>query len=231
MREIEKTVRERLFALQDLEYQAFQSKLIPTAPPETVIGVRTPALRKLAKELSREPATAEFLECLPHKYLEENSLHGFLIETLRDYDKTVRALDAFLPYVDNWATCDLMSPKVFRKHLPELYEQIQLWLRSSHPYTVRFGEEMLMTWFLDDPAFRPEVLELASSVRSEEYYVNMMTAWFFATALAKQYDAALPYIEGRRLDDWTHNKAIQKAAESYRVPPERKAYLKTLKVK
>lgn len=231
MREIEKTVRERLFALQDLEYQAFQSKLIPTVPPETVIGVRTPALRKLAKELSREPATAEFLECLPHEYLEENSLHGFLIETLRDYDKTVRALDAFLPYVDNWATCDLMSPKVFRKHLPELYEQIQLWLRSSHPYTVRFGEEMLMTWFLDDPAFRPEVLELASSVRSEEYYVNMMTAWFFATALAKQYDAALPYIEGRRLDDWTHNKAIQKAAESYRVPLERKAYLKTLKVK
>ncbi len=231
MREIERTVRERLFALQDPEYQAFQSKLIPTVPRSKVIGVRTPALRKLAKELSREPATAEFLECLPHEYLEENSLHGFLIETLRDYGETVRALDAFLPCVDNWATCDLMSPKVFRKHLPELYGQIQLWLRSSHPYTVRFGEGMLMTWFLDDPAFRPEVLELAASVRSEEYYVNMMTAWFFATALAKQYDAALPYIEGRLLDGWTHNKAIQKAAESYRVPPEHKAYLKTLKVK
>ncbi len=230
MREIEKTVRERLFALQDPEYQAFQSKLIPTVPRSKVIGVRTPALRKLAKELSREPAAAEFLECLPHEYLEENSLHGFLIGTLQDYGETVRALDAFLPCVDNWATCDLMSPKVFRKHLPELYEQIQLWLRSSHPYTVRFGEEMLMTWFLDE-AFRPEVLELAASVRSEEYYVNMMTAWFFATALAKQYDAALPYIEGRRLDGWTHNKAIQKAAESYRVPPEHKAYLKTLKVK
>jgi len=228
---VENTVRERLFALQDLEYQKFQSKLIPNVPPETVIGVRTPALRKLAKELSKEPLAGEFMTNLPHQYLEENSLHGFLIETIRDYDETIRALDAFLPYVDNWATCDLISPKVFRKHLPELYAQIPLWLRSPHPYTIRFGEGMLMRWFLDEPSFRPEVLELAASVRSEEYYVNMMTAWFFATALTKQYDAALPYIEGRVLDVWVHNKTIQKAAESYRVSPERKAYLKTLKVK
>jgi len=228
---VENTVQERLFALQDLEYQKFQSKLIPNVPRSTVIGVRTPALRKLAKELSKEPLAGEFMACLPHRYLEENSLHGFLIETIRDYDEAIRALDAFLPYVDNWATCDLISPKVFRKHLPELYRQIPRWLQSSHPYTIRFGEGMLLRWFLDEPAFRPEALELAASVRSEEYYVNMMTAWFFATALTKQYDAALPYIEGHRLEAWTHNKAIQKAAESCRVPAERKAYLKTLKIK
>ena len=230
MKAIEQTIRARLFALQDETYQAFQAKLIPNVPPETVIGVRTPDLRKLAKELSKDPAAAEFLTCLPHAYLEENNLHGFLIEAMKDYGEVIRALEEFLPYVDNWATCDLMSPKVFKKHLPELYEQIPLWLRSEHPYTVRFGLEMLMRWYLDGD-FRPEVLELAAGVRSEEYYVNMMTAWFFATALAKRHDETLPYLTGRRLDVWTHNKAIQKAVESYRVTPEQKAFLRTLKIK
>ena len=165
MKAIEQTIRARLFALQGETYQVFQAKLIPNVPPETVIGVRTPDLRKLAKELSKDPAAAEFLTCLPHAYLEENNLHGFLIEAMKDYGEVIRALEEFLPYVDNWATCDLMSPKVFKKHLPELYEQIPMWLRSEHPYTVRFGLEMLMRWYLDGD-FRPEVLELAAGVRS-----------------------------------------------------------------
>ena len=202
---------------------------MPTVDPDTVIGVRMPALRKLAKDFAETPEAAEFLKALPHRYYEENNLHGLLISAMRDYDRAVAALDAFLPYVDNWATCDLIRPKVFQKHLPELLEKIQVWLASDHTYTVRFGLEMLMTCYLDD-AFRPEYLELAAGVRSGEYYVNMMIAWYFATALAKQYDAALPYLRERRLDPWTHNKAIQKAIESCRVTGEQKAYLRTLKV-
>lgn len=230
MDEIVQTVRDRLFALRDVPYQAFQCRLLPTLPAEAVIGVRTPELRKLARELAREPGGMEFLNALPHRYLEENSLHGFLIEQLQDYGETIQALNAFLPHVDNWATCDLMSPKVFRKHLPELCVQIPLWLRSDWPYTVRFGLETLMRWYLDE-AFCPEVLELAAGVRSEEYYVRMMTAWFFATALAKQYRAALPYLTDRRLEPWTHNKAIQKAIESRRFTPEQKDFLRTLKIR
>ena len=202
---------------------------MPTVDPDTVIGVRMPALRKLVKDFAETPEAAEFLKALPHRYYEENNLHGLLISAMRDYDRAVAALDAFLPYVDNWATCDLIRPKVFQKHLPELLEKIQVWLASDHTYTVRFGLEMLMTCYLDD-AFRPEYLELAAGVRSGEYYVNMMIAWYFATALAKQYDAALPYLRERRLDPWTHNKAIQKAIESCRVTDEQKAYLRTLKV-
>ena len=202
---------------------------MPTVDPDTVIGVRMPALRKLVKDFAETPEAAEFLKALPHRYYEENNLHGLLISAMRDYDRAVAALDAFLPYVDNWATCDLIRPKVFQKHLPELLEKIQVWLASDHTYTVRFGLEMLMTCYLDD-AFRPEYLELAAGVRSGEYYVNMMIAWYFATALAKQYDAALPYLRERRLDPWTHNKAIQKAIESCRVTGEQKAYLRTLKV-
>ena len=202
---------------------------MPTVDPDTVIGVRMPALRKLAKDFAETPEAAEFLKALPHRYYEENNLHGLLISAMRDYDRAVAALDAFFPYVDNWATCDLIRPKVFQKHLPELLEKIQVWLASDHTYTVRFGLEMLMTCYLDD-AFRPEYLELAAGVRSGEYYVNMMIAWYFATALAKQYDAALPYLRERRLDPWTHNKAIQKAIESCRVTGEQKAYLRTLKV-
>ncbi|MGI6012866.1 MAG: DNA alkylation repair protein [Oscillospiraceae bacterium] len=218
----------RLFALQDLQYREFHCKLIPTVDPKTVIGVRTPALRKLAKELSDLPETAEFLQSLPHKYYEENNLHGFLITSIRDYDRLVAALDAFLPHVDNWATCDLLRPKVFQKHLLELLDQIKRWIQSDHTYTIRFGIEMLMTFYLDEQ-FQSKYLELVSEVQSEEYYVKMMVAWYFATALAKQYDAVLPYIEEQRLDIWTHNKTIQKAIESYRVTAEQKQYLRTLK--
>jgi 3-methyladenine DNA glycosylase AlkD len=227
---IEEEIRRRLFELRDLKYKEFASKLIPTVNPETVIGVRTPDLRKLAKEFSKIPEASEFLNILPHVYYEENNLHGFLIETLRDYDAAVAAVDRFLPYIDNWATCDLISPKLFKKHLPELYEKIKIWLKSGRIYTVRFGIGMLMSFYLDDD-FRPDLLELVAGIRSDEYYVNMMIAWYFATALTKQYGAALPYLRERRLEKWTHNKSIQKAIESYRISDEVKAYLRTLKIK
>lgn len=221
-------IREKLFALQDLGYRDFTAKLTPTVAPETIIGVRTPDLRRLARSLKGSPQAAVFLQTLPHHWYEENNLHGFLIETLKDFDQTIAALDAFLPYVDNWATCDLMRPKIFAKHLPRLREEILRWLASAHPYTVRFGLEMLMTFFLDD-AFAPEYLDWAAQVDWDEYYVNMMVAWFFATALAKQYPAALPYVQEGRLGPWVHNKTIQKAVESRRITPEQKAYLKTLR--
>jgi 3-methyladenine DNA glycosylase AlkD len=235
---MEKTISDRLFELQDLKYRDFQCKLMPTVNPETVIGVRTPELRKLAKEFAKEPGNTpraetpamEFLKILPHNYYEENNLHGFLIEQIKDYDTCIAALDAFLPYVDNWATCDLMTPKVFKKHLPELLEKIKEWLASGRTYTIRFAIEMLMSFYLDEQ-FKPEYLELVAGVRSQEYYVNMMIAWYFATALAKQYSASLPIIEQHRLDTWANNKAIQKAIESYRITDEQKAYLRTLKVK
>ncbi|HEX2938628.1 MAG TPA: DNA alkylation repair protein [Ruminiclostridium sp.] len=229
MCDIAKTIQSSLFELQDLKYRDFQCKLMPTVNPDTVIGVRTPELRKLAKKFAKMPEIAEFLDVLPHKYYEENNLHGFLLETIKDYDRVVAALDKFLPYVDNWATCDLMSPKVFKKHLPELLEKIKVWLKSDHTYTVRFGIEMLMSFYLDE-YFEPEYLVLVSGVKSEEYYVKMMIAWYFATALAKQYDFSLPFIEQHRLDKWEHNKAIQKAIESYRITDDQKAYLRTLKV-
>jgi Predicted DNA alkylation repair enzyme len=226
----EDEIRRRLFALQDLKYKEFQCKLIPTVNPETVIGVRTPDLRKLAKEVSKTPDALEFLKILPHTYYEENNLHGFLIETIKDYDTAVAAIDTFLPYIDNWATCDLISPKTFQKHLPELYEKIRVWLKSNRTFAVRFGIEMLMSFYLDEH-FTSEALELVADIRSEEYYVNMMIAWYFATALAKQYDAALPYIQNQRMEKWTHNKAIQKAIESYRISDEAKTCLRMLKVK
>lgn len=221
--------QQRLFALQDLSYRDFQAKLIPTVDPETVIGIRTPALRKLARELAKGEDVQSFLDGLPHQYYDENNLHAFLIEQCKDFDRTVALLDAFLPYVDNWATCDLCSPKVFAKHLPELLPHIMRWTASNQTYTIRFGLEMLMRYYLDG-AFQPAYLELAASLRSEEYYVNMMIAWFFATALAKQYDAALPYLAERRLEAWTHNKTIQKAVESNRISSEQKGYLKTLRL-
>jgi 3-methyladenine DNA glycosylase AlkD len=227
---IQEKIQARLFELQDLKYKDFNCKLIPTVNPDTVIGVRTPALRKLARELSKEPEIGEFLKILPHDYYEEKNLHGFLIETIKDYNTVIRMLEEFLPYVDNWATCDLISPKVFKKHLPELRGEIQHWLKSGRTYTVRFGIEMLMSFYLEDE-FRPEILELVASVQSEEYYVKMMIAWFFATALVKQYDATLPIIEDKKLEKWTHNKTIQKALESYRISGERKTYLRSLKIK
>lgn len=229
MTNTEQAVRDRLFRMQDLSYRKFQCKLMPTVDPETVIGVRTPELRKFAKEFAKTPEAADFMRGLPHKYYEENNLHGFLIEGMRDYGQTVAALDAFLPYVDNWATCDLMRPRAFKKHLPELLEQIKVWLASGDTYTVRFAIEMLMTFYLDE-LFQPEYPAMAAEVRSGEYYVNMMIAWYFATALAKQYDAVLPYLQKKRLAPWTHNKAIQKAVESRRLSDEQKACLRSLKL-
>lgn len=223
-------IQKRLFALQDPGYKAFHCKLMPTVDPNTVIGVRTPLLRALARELSGTPQAEAFLTQLPHQYYDENNLHGFLLERCKDFDRAVALVDEFLPYVDNWATCDLCSPKVFRKRRPQLLAHIRRWMESSHTYTVRFGMEMLMTHFLDED-FQEEYLAWVAAARSEEYYVNMMIAWFFATALTKQYDAALPYIEQRRLDPWTHNKAIQKARESYRVPAQHKDHLNRLKVR
>ena len=226
-------IQQRLFELQDTEYKAFHAKLMPTVSLDVIIGVRTPALRKLAKELWRElpgDDVQSFLETLPHEYYEENNLHGFFIESIKDYEDCVRALDAFLPYVDNWATCDLMSPKVLGKYPAKLLEKVRLWLADSHPYTVRFAIGMLMRFYLDKE-FDIAYPEMVAGVQSEEYYVNMMRAWYFATALAKQYEAVLPYIEENRLDVWTHNKAIQKAVESLRITPEQKSYLKGLKRK
>ncbi len=227
---IEQAVRERLFALQDKEYRAFHSRLMPDTDPETIIGVRTPQLRRFAREFGKTKEAAEFLKLLPHTYYEENNLHGFLIEEIRDYDTCVAFLDEFLPYIDNWATCDMVFPKVLKKHLTELLPVIRGWISSDRTYTVRYGIGLLMKLYLGE-AFTPEYLQMVASVKSEEYYVNMMIAWYFATALALQYEAALPYIEERRLAPWTHNKTIQKAVESYRIPQERKGYLRTLRIK
>ena len=222
------SVREELFALQDAAYADFQAKLTPGIPRESFIGVRVPEVRKLAKRLIKEPETKEFLRELPHPYYDENMLHGLLLSEMKDINVCIAAVDEFLPYVDNWAVCDIMSPKVFRKNKKALLEKIKEWSSSEKTYTCRFGIEMLMTYFLDED-FDPEYLAIPASVHSEEYYVKMMIAWFFATALAKQWDAAVKYLVDQRLDLWTHNKTIQKARESYRITPEQKEYLKTLK--
>jgi Predicted DNA alkylation repair enzyme len=226
----EKKIQAKLFALQDPAYKGFQAKLIPTVDPDTVIGVRTPALRMLAKELFGTLEADAFLQVLPHRYYDENNLHGFLVERIGDYNTAVEAIDVFLPYVDNWATCDLMSPKVFKKHRSELILNIPRWMASTQTYTVRFGIEMLMAHFLEGD-FLPEYPAWVAELRSEEYYVNMMIAWYFATALCKQWDAVIPFFRENRLDKWTHNKAIQKAVESYRITDEQKQYLRTLRVK
>ena len=223
-------IEKRLFEMQDTEYRDFQSKLMPTVEKGRIIGVRTPSLRKLAKELAKQPVSDAFLNGLPHKYYEEDNLHAFLLEQIKDFDRAVCEIDRFLPYVDNWATCDMMSPKVLLRYPDRLIEKIDVWLSSGDTYAVRFGIKMLMSGFLDD-RFLPEYADRVAAVRSDEYYVKMMAAWYFATALSKQYEAVLPYITEYRLDTWTHNKAIQKALESNRITPERKAYLRTLKIK
>ena len=230
MSEVEARIRARLFAMQDLKYRDFAAKLIPTVEKERVIGVRTPQLRKYAAELSKTEDAAAFMALLPHLYQEENNLHGFLIERIADCDACVAALDAFLPYVDNWATCDSIRPSCFRRNRPRLIGEIRRWMASEQTYAVRFGIEMLMCFHLDE-AFDSACLAWVAELRSEEYYVNMMIAWFFATALAKQWDATLPYIERRRLDPWVHNKAIQKAIESYRIPEDRKIWLRAQKIR
>ena len=224
------SIRETLFSLREEKFAAFQARLIPNVAPERVIGVRTPALRKLAKTLRGSGEAEEFLKALPHEFFEENNLHAFLLCEMKDFEACVQAVEDFLPYVDNWATCDQMSPGVFRKNKQALLPHIRRWIASEQCYTRRFGIGMLMSHFLDED-FREEYLSLVSDIRSEEYYVNMMIAWYFATALAKQYEAALPYLENRRLDPWVHNKAIQKALESFRVSDGHKTYLKTLKIR
>lgn len=221
-------IREMLCAEKDIAYRDFQAKLIPTIDKETVIGARTPALRKMAKQLAKREDIGAFLEALPHIYFEENQLHAFIIAERKDFAQCMEELCAFLPYVDNWATCDQMSPKVFKKYRQELLPHIREWIASDKTYSVRFGIGMLMAHFLDED-FDMAYPEMVSKIRSEEYYVNMMIAWYFATALAKQYEAVLPYIEEKRLETWTHNKAIQKAVESYRITPEQKGYLRGLK--
>jgi len=223
-------IQERLFALQDKKYRAFAVKLSPSVNPDSVIGVRLPELRKLAKELKGSGEAAEFLSELPHTYFEEYHLHSFLLAPEKDFDTALAQLERFLPYVDNWAVCDSIRIKAFEKQPERLLPHIDRWLNSDHTYTVRNAIVCLMNYFLND-RFDACYLEKVAAVRSQEYYVNMMIAWYFATALAKQYDAAVRYIEGNRLDRWTHNKAIQKAIESYRVTDEHKAYLKGLRRK
>ncbi len=223
-------IQEKLFELQDLKYRDFHSKLMPTVNKEKIIGVRTPVLRKFAKEINKSDLKAEFLKTLPHKYYEENNLHAFLIEQIKDYDECVSALDTFLPYVDNWATCDMMTPKILGKKPDKLYPKIREWIKSSHTYTIRFGIVTLMKFFMND-RLDEKYLKLILSIKSDEYYVNMAIAWYIATALASNWDMVIPYIEKQKFDKWIHNKSIQKAIESYRITPEQKNYLKSLKIK
>lgn len=222
------SIRNRLFELQDLQYKAFHSQLMPNIDPERIIGIRIPLLRKLAKELSGTSEAEIFLRTLPHEYYEENNLHAFLIESIRSYDECIAELNEFLPFVDNWATCDSLRPKIFKKHLPELEKQSFLWIDSDKTYTIRFGIECLMVYFLGEE-FKAVHAEKVASVNCSEYYVSMMVAWYFATALAKQYDSVIPYIENRILDPETHRRTIQKAIESYRLTDNQKQYLKSLK--
>lgn len=221
-------IEEKLLSMQDIPYRDFQQKLIPSIDPETIIGVRTPALRGLAREMAGTREAADFLSALPHRFFEENQLHAFLIARERNFERCLTLVNRFLPYVDNWATCDQLSPKALQRDLPQLLDDIRGWLASDHPYTVRFGVNCLMQGYLGE-AFDPEYLEMVAALRHEDYYVKMGVAWYFATALALQYDAALPYIEQRRLELWTHNKAIQKAIESRRITPEQKETLRALK--
>lgn len=221
-------IQQELFAKQDTAYRDFQAKLIPTLKDGSMIGVRTPELRKMAKQYAKCEDIDTFLTALPHSYFDENQLHAFILSERKDFAQCMTELTCFLPYVDNWATCDQLSPKVFKKHRQELLPYIREWIASDKTYVVRFAIGMLMEHFLDDD-FDTLYPETVSKIRSEEYYINMMIAWYFATALAKQYEAALPFIENVRLAPWTHNKAIQKAVESLRITPEQKAYLKSLK--
>ena len=223
-------IQKELFLLQDKEYMKFLSKLTPNVPEDTIIGVRIPEIRKLAKKLVRNNEYEDFLKELPHKYYDENLLHGAIISENKDFENCIELLNSFLPFVDNWAVCDTISPKIFKKHKKELIEKIKEWSQSDKTYTCRFGVEMLMTHFLDED-FKKEYLEMVANIHSEEYYVKMVIAWFFATALTKQWDYAVIYLENNRLDVWVHNKTIQKARESLRILEDKKGYLKGLKRK
>ncbi len=222
------TIQNRLFELQDKEYAAFQSKLIPTLAKDKIIGVRIPAARKLAMQVIKDGLANAFLKDLPHVFYDENILHSLLISEIKDYSECIRQVDVFLPYVDNWAVCDIIAPKVFKKNRQELIGKIKEWSSARQTYTCRFGLGILMCHYLDQD-FVEEYLEIPALVQSDDYYVKMMVAWFFATALSKQWDAALPYLIKNRLDPWTHNKTIQKARESFRITKEQKIYLKELK--
>ena len=226
---ITEEIRKDLFSLQDIKYREFQVKLIPGCEIEKMIGVRTPDLKALAKKYFKTDGTEEFLHDLPHKYFDEDQLHAFIISLIKDFESCVKEVDGFLPYVNNWATCDQMSPVIFKKHREELLPHIKRWIASDETYTIRFGIGMLMQHFLDD-AFDESYPEMVANVSSDEYYVNMMRAWYFATALAKQYETALPYITEYRLDAWTHNKTISKAVDSYRITDEQKSFLKGLRL-
>jgi 3-methyladenine DNA glycosylase AlkD len=213
---------------QDEKYGQFQRKLLPTVDPSKIIGVRTPVLRRMAKQFKKNELCADFLSELPHTYFEENLLQGILISENVDFRNCIQQLERFLPYMDNWAVCDQTSPKVFKKHKDELLTYIREWLDSEHVYTVRFAIGMLMRHFLDED-FKQEYLDMVTGIRSDEYYINMEIAWYMATALAKQWEAAVPYLEAQTMERWVHNRTIQKARESYRISEEQKRYLKTLK--
>lgn len=221
-------IREELILLGEEKYRDFSVMLIPAVKKESIIGIRIPALRAYANRIYKDAQASEFMRDLPHVYFEENNLHAFLIEKIGDYGECIKELDLFLPYVDNWSTCDSMRPRIFASHKSELIYDIRRWISSEHSYTIRFGIEMLMVHFLGD-AFKTEYADAVADIRSDEYYVNMMIAWYFATALAKNWDEAVKYIEKGRLSDWVHNKAIGKATESYRITSDQKAYLRTLK--
>lgn len=227
--EVEKEMLNAILAARDEEYADFTAKLIPNVPRESIIGVRTPQLRSIAKRFGKNAGIDEFLSALPHEYHEQNLVHAYIAESIGDFDSAVKTIEACLPYVTNWAVCDSMTPRIFAKHTGELLPIIKKWLQSAHPYTVRFGLRMLMCFYLEKE-FASEINALAASVCSEEYYVNMMQAWYFATALAKQYDSTVPFVEERRLSPWVHNKTIQKAVESFRITAEQKAHLKTLRL-
>ncbi len=222
-------IQKKLYNMQDEKYRSFNSKLIPDVPIEKQIGVRIPDIRRLAKEIKNTKEADKFLKCLPHEYFEENNLHGYLLETTDDFDEAIILTEIFLPFIDNWATCDTICPKVFKKNIPALYEKIKVWLMSGDTYTIRFAVNMLMKFFLDEN-FSEEVLILVAEIKNKEYYVNMVRAWFFATAMAKQREATLPYLKDKKLDKWTHNKTIQKCKESFRISNSDKELLKEMKL-
>ena len=221
-------LQQQLFVLQDEEYRDFHSKLMPNIPKENVIGIRVPVLRKFAKEFAKSDEKEKFLKELPHRYYEENNLHMMLLVEMKDYDGCMQEMERFLPYINNWATCDFPAPKCFEKHKKDVLEHIKIWIKSSQTYTVRYAIGMLMRLFLEDD-FSAEYPQMVAEVSSEEYYINMMIAWYFATALAKQWDAVIPYIEQRKLSPRVHRKTIQKAVESYRITPGQKEYLKSFR--
>lgn len=218
-------IQKQLFELQDMAYRDFHSRLMPDIDKETVIGIKVPMLRKYAKSIAGTELAEKFIKELPHCYYEENNLHMMLITGIKDYDRCLTEIERILPYIDNWATCDFPAPKCFENHKEDLLPVIKRWIASSETYTIRYGIGMLMRLYLDAD-FDPEYVRIVAEVKSDEYYVNMMIAWYMATALAKQWDAVIPYIEEHRMSDWVHRKTIQKAVESYRITDEQKKYLK-----